>query len=248
MSPVLFAKTIARPLVLAVLLATATGCGVIDYFFLPPPEDTAQELFEAGNEAMREKRYDRAAEYFIQLKDRYPFSPYAVEAEMGLADAHYLDGEYELAEDAYKEFEALHPRHEQTPYVVYQIGMSNFSRLTSVDRPTTHITEALEYFYRLRDSYPDSEYADKAAEHIVACRRILAEHEVYVGDFYWQQEEYGAAWARYIYVVQTFSDIEDLAAYADRMAEMAYLRYRADESAEELRAKEGSWKDLFDWL
>ena len=69
-----------RHLVLAACLLLLSGCGIIDYFFLPPPEDTAQELYEGANDAMQEKNYSQAAQYYTKLKDNFPFSPYTVEA------------------------------------------------------------------------------------------------------------------------------------------------------------------------
>ena len=101
-----------RHLVLAACLLLLSGCGIIDYFFLPPPEDTAQELYEGANDAMQEKNYSQAAQYYTKLKDNFPFSPYTVEAELSLGDAFFLDGKYPEAAEAYKEFESLHPRHE----------------------------------------------------------------------------------------------------------------------------------------
>ena len=56
-----------RHLVLAACLLLLSGCGIIDYFFLPPPEDTAQELYEGANDAMQEKNYSQAAQYYTTL-------------------------------------------------------------------------------------------------------------------------------------------------------------------------------------
>lgn len=121
-----------RHLVLAACLLLLSGCGIIDYFFLPPPEDTAQELYEGANDAMQEKNYSQAAQYYTKLKDNFPFSPYTVEAELSLGDAFFLDGKYPEAAEAYKEFESLHPRHEAIPYVLYQVGMSNLKSFISL--------------------------------------------------------------------------------------------------------------------
>ena len=87
-------KSLLRSLVLALSLFTLSGCGIIDMVYLPPPEDTAQEIFESGNEAMSEKNYVRAAELYIKLRDTFPFSPYTLEGELALADCYFLDKEY----------------------------------------------------------------------------------------------------------------------------------------------------------
>ena len=237
-----------RHLVLAACMMLLSGCGVVDYFFLPPPEDTAQELYEGANDAMREKHFSQATEYYTKLKDNFPFSPYTVEAELALGDALFLDEKYPEAAEAYKDFESLHPRHEAIPYVLYQVGMSDLKSFISIDRPTTSTQEALEYFGRLRETYPDSEYAKKAAEEMGACRKLLAEHELYLGDVFWNMNKYGPAWKRYTYIVDNFSDVPDVSEHAKEKSLSAYYRYREQQSSEAREQITGSWKRWFDWL
>lgn len=225
-----------------------SGCGVLDYFFLPVPEDTAQELYEIGAEAMAEKNYYMAIEYFTKLKDRYPFSPYTVQAELSLADAYYLDGDYKDAMQAYMDFEAMHPRHEETPYVLFQIGVSAYKGFTAIDRPQGEVAQGLQYLYRLRESYPETEYAQASVEYIEKCRRILADREIFVADFYWRTEQYGPAWHRYQYVVDNFSDLPEVVTYAQERADMAYLEHQKEQSQDAREEIQGTWKDWFDWL
>lgn len=233
-------STLALVSVLALWLLS--GCALIDSYFLPPPEDTAQELFEAGMDAMGEKEYGDAQEYFTKIKDRFPFSPFALKAELALGDAYFLDEDYLLALDAYKEFEALHPTNEDIPYILFQIGNSNYMLFESIDRRQENIKEGLEYFYRLQETYPGTKYADAASDLIVKSRRILAEHEVYVADFFWRTEQYGPAWHRYQYVVENFSDVPDLRDYARQRAEYSYFEYQKTLSEEERLRIQDSWK------
>lgn len=225
-----------------------TGCGIIDHFFLPVPDDTVQEIFEAGNDAMREKQYVAAAKYFSLIKDDYPFSPYAVEAELSLGDAYFLDKEYHSAAEAYRDFEMLHPRHEAIPYVLYQLGLSLKLGYISVDRAATDVEEALEYFVRLQQTYPNTEYAEKAGEEIAASRKLLAQREVFIANVFWSMGNYQAAWTRFAYVVKNYADVTDVATYAGQMSEAAYIRYREGASEETRREIEGSWRNMFRWL
>ena len=237
-----------RHLVLAMCLTLLSGCGIIDYFFLPPPEDTAQELYEGANDAMRDKNYSQAAEYYLKLKDNYPFSPYTVEAELALGDALFLNEKYPEAAEAYKDFESLHPRHEAIPYVLYQVGMADLKSFISVDRPTTAAQESIEYFSRLRETYPNSEYAQKADVEIVNARRIIAELDLFLGDVFWNMKKYGPAWRRYTYIVDNFRDVSDVREHAQQKALAAYYKYREQQSQEAREQIEGSWKQWFDWL
>jgi len=224
------------------------GCGIIDYFYLPPPEDTAQELFESANDFMREKDYANASDRYRRLKDNYPFSPYAIEAELSLADAYFLDSEFHLAAEAYKEYESLHPRNPAIPYVLYQVGQSRLRAIISIDRPMTDAKEAYEYFQRLVETYPDSEYVESAREGMLKCRRYMAEHELYIGDMFWRMGRYGPAWKRYTFIVNNFKDVEEVHKHAEQKAPTAYLRYRETQSREVREQREGGWKKWLRWL
>lgn len=237
-------------LVMGVLACTLflSGCSLVDEYFLPPPDDTVQEIFEAGNDAMREKDYSQAIVYYTRVKDEFPFSPYVIESELALADAHYLAEDYLLAAEAYKDFETLHPRHEAIPYVLYQLGMSLKKSYTSIDHSATAVNEALEYFTRLQQEYPDTEYGKNAADRIAECRKTLAQRELFIANVFWGMENYQAAWTRYQHVVRTYPDVKEEAEYARTKGEAAYLKYRQEEAQSMRELQQGSWKDWFRWL
>ena len=242
------AKNLLRCLLLALSLGALAGCGIIDMLYLRPPEDTAQEIFEAANDAMSEKNYVRAVELYNKLRDNYPFSPYTIDAELSLGDAYFLDEEYELAAETYKDFEALHPRHEAMPYVLYQTGMSLLKQFRSIDRATTELQEAYDCFSRLQQSYPDSPYARSAEENMLTCRKLMAEHELYIADVFWHMGKYGPAWRRYEFVAENFKDVPEVAEHAREKSIAAYHQYRSEVAAETREKRQGSWKNWFTWL
>lgn len=241
-------KKYLRPLVVACCALWLSGCGIIDHFYLPPPEDTAQELFETANDFMAEKNYVAAVERYNKLREAYPFSPYTIDAELSLADAYFLDAEYTGAVEAYKDFESLHPRHKAVPYVLYQIGVARLKGFVSIDRPTNDLQEGYEYLDRLIKMYPNSEYETAAKEMQLQIRKLMAEHELYIADVFWQMEKYGPAWRRYTYVVESFSDVPEVAKHAKEKSTGAYHKYRQDQAKETRQAREGSWKKWFRWL
>jgi outer membrane protein assembly factor BamD len=241
-------KNIFRFLVVAAVLVLNSGCGVIDYYFLTPPEDTARELVEAGNEAMQAKEYGSAIEYYTKLKDRYPFSPFTPEAELKLGDAYFLDEQFRAASETYKEFEALHPRHEAIPYVLFQIGLSGYRQFDTIDLPQQSTTEALEYFRRVVEGYPGTQYAAEAKNYIRKCRRHQAQYEIFVADFYWRTERYEAAWRRYSFVAEEFPELDDIRNYARARGKVAYLKHQEAASNRSMEEENGSWKQYFDWL
>ena len=179
------------------------GCSL----FQAKEEKTARELAEDGMEALKDGETKEAIIAFQKLRDWYPFSQYAVLAELKLGDAHYQAQEYEEAIFAYEEFENLHPKNEAVPYVIYQIGRCFFDRLDSIDRDQTMATEAIRVFGRLISSYPESPFAKKAKQHVRVCQKSLAEHDLYVGHFYMRTKHYKAAIERFKTVIKRYPDL-----------------------------------------
>lgn len=184
------------------LVAAVVVCGCSA--FGPKEEKTADQLAEEGRQEFSEGDYNSAIEAYEKLRDWYPFSNFAKEAELKVADAHYRLEEYEQAITAYQQFERLHPNDEKIAYVIYQIGRCYFDRMRGIDRDQTYTEKALQEFKRLQNRYPESSYAEKANKHIQQCLKTLAGHEFYVGEFYFKQKHYKAALNRFLNVVNNY--------------------------------------------
>ena len=180
-----------------------SGCGL----FKTPVEKPAHELASEGMAAYRDGKYEKAIESFQKLKDWYPFSKFAILAELKVADAYFQQEQYEDAIFAYEEFERLHPRNEAVPYVIYQIGMCYFVRIDTVDRDQSSTQKALEAFDRLIRQFPDDPYSFTAVEHMKKCLKVLAGHEFYVGLFYFKSKHYKAALNRFKAVLEKYPDV-----------------------------------------
>jgi outer membrane protein assembly factor BamD len=168
---------------------------------------SAQQLAWDGMDAYEDGDYKDAIEYFQQLKDWYPFSKYAILAELKIADSHYHLEQYEEAIFAYEEFERLHPRNEAIPYVLYQIGRCYFDQIDTIDRDQTPARNAYRTFQRLDKQFPNDKYARSGAEHITTCVKSLAGNEYYVGVFYYKSKHYKAALNRFMTVLSDFPDV-----------------------------------------
>src|ERR1043166_18298 len=83
-------------LVIAVTLALGAGAscggkssaGAVDYSV------SAQKNYEKGLKELEDKDWIAASKYFSFIKSRFPYSKYAVLAEIRLADAEFGAGEY----------------------------------------------------------------------------------------------------------------------------------------------------------
>ncbi len=235
------------PFLLSLLFVTSCG-GIIDKYFIPVADDTVQEIFEAGNDAMEEKRYREAAKYFLDIKDNYPFSTYVVEAELSLGDAYYLNGLFLEAADAYRDFEELHPRHEAIPYVLLQVAKSTRQSYKSIDKATTELEIGLEYAERVINEYPSTDYAAAAQNEKMMIRQKIAERDVYIAQVYNKMGNYEAAWNRYTKISQNYPDLPEIQSYAEEQGNANFLLYREKDSETVREDRVGSWKNWFKWL
>lgn len=184
-------------------LFVLSGCA----WFGTKEEKSAQELASDGMDQFSNEKYKKSIESFEKLKDFYPFSKFAILAELKIADAYYKLNQYEEAIFAYEDFESLHPRNEAIPYVIYQVGRCYFEQIDTVDRDQTTAKKALDTFNRLKKQFPENSYSKKADDHIKTCLKSLSGHELYVGLFYFKSKHYKAALSRFKSVLLNYPDV-----------------------------------------
>jgi len=168
-----------------------------------PEQVLAQEAIEAFNK----RDYYKAVEDFQTIKDRYPFSQFAVLAQLKLADSHFNLDQYAEAIYEYEEFIKLHPENEAVPYVLYQTGMCYFKQMRGIDQDQTNTQKAVIEFQKLIQNYPESPFKVKAENRLAVCLKNLAEHELYIGRFYFKNEKYQAAKGRFEGILKNFPDL-----------------------------------------
>jgi outer membrane protein assembly factor BamD len=192
-------------LFLLLFIGGLTGCA--GCLFGDKRTETAEELAEKGMEYFDDEDYHDALKAFTTLKERYPYSRYAILAELKVADAHFHRREYAEAIAAYAEFLQLHPKNDAIPYVMYQIGECYYKQLLSEDRDQTPTRSAIAAFQRLVKEHPKSTYANAAQERIQDCRKLLLRHELYVAKFYFKSKHYEAALSRFEALLASYKDV-----------------------------------------
>ncbi|MCG8552553.1 MAG: outer membrane protein assembly factor BamD [Desulfobacterales bacterium] len=165
----------------------------------------AQQLAAEGAASFMNEDYQGAVKAYTDLKDWYPFSQYAILAELKIADAHFHLEEYPEAIAAYENFEKMHPKNEAVPYIINQIAMCWFNQIDTIDRDATPAQKALTEFQRLIRLFPEDEYSQKAVAYIDACIDNMASHELYIANFYNKTKKYEAALKRYQYIVENYA-------------------------------------------
>lgn len=186
----------------------------------PESPDMAEKLAEEAMHDFNHGDYYSARETFQKIKDQYPFSSQGLLAELKIADSDYYLKNYDEALTQYEEFEQNHPTNEAIPYVLFQIGMSHFKKIDSIDRDTSGASNAIKAFSRLLKTFPNSPYNEEAQIKIAYAKNFLARHELYVAKFYARTKEFKQAEGRLKYLLDTYPDAKVVGKARELLAEV----------------------------
>src|SRR3954462_337599 len=192
------------PLVLAASLGTSAGCATSDEATKPITYSlTAKQNYEKGLAELKDENYPEAQKYFQFVKQKFPFSKFAVLAELAIADTQLARGNYTEAVDSYKAFIRLHPTHEKVEngYAAYRVGQCYFKDMPddiwllppSYEKDQSAVNDALRELDDFRRKYPDSQYQKEAEPLRKEVLRRLVDHEVYIARFYLDRDKTKAA-------------------------------------------------------
>lgn len=190
-------------LVSAIHFAGLTGCSTSER-----NSDTPEGAFAIAQEFDKDERYEEAIRRYGEVKTKFPYSKYATLAELATADAYFKQESFPEAQVSYQGFKELHPKHAQSDYVTYRLGLSFYEQLPeSEDRDLTLAHSAILYFDEVLSQYPNSEYAKLAGEKRQESLRKLARKEIYIANFYFKREAYISALARYEGLLRTYPNV-----------------------------------------
>ncbi len=181
-------------------------------------KETARQNYEAAEAAFEGARWTEAVKYFELVKNKYPYSKYAVLAELRLADTHFAREKWLEAADGYRIFVRFHPRHEQVAYATFRVALSharaienNVSWLPFVEakeKDQAAAKDTIRACDEFLTRFPDDENVAEAKKLRADARGRLAEVDLYAAAFYRQREKWQGALWRYQKVGNDYADTE----------------------------------------
>lgn len=204
----MFRRTLAFLPVIA-LLAFTSGCS----WFQGKDDDTkekeaanipAVDLYAKASRALKTGDYEGAIQGFETLEARYPFGSYSEQAKLEAAYAYYKYGEQESAIATVDRYLQLHPRGENVDYALYLKGLASLKRGSSLTddyvrqrdlarRDQGALQLAYGSFSELVRRFPQSKYVEDSQQRLLEIRNLMAEHELYVAQYYMKRGAWIAA-------------------------------------------------------
>ncbi len=177
--------SVLRRTILASLLLATAGCGWLRP--APTPILPAEELYQIGETNLEKRRYAEARDSFKKIVERHPDSSYTARGRFLIGEAFYREGEFDKAIVEFKTFVSFYPRHQIADLVQYRLAMAYYDRLKPIEQDQGLAGKALDEFKKLVKEYPESRYAGDALAKIDICRGRLAQKELWVATYYFNQ-------------------------------------------------------------
>jgi outer membrane protein assembly factor BamD len=178
--------------------------------------NSAELAFNSAVEFENDERYEEALSKFNEVKNKHPYSKFAIESELHIADIQYKREAYIEAQTAYQLFKDFHPKNIKADYVTYRLAMSLYMQLPPTpDRDLAPSAKAIQYFTEVINAYPTSQYVKDSEDKKLACLKMLAEKEAYIGNYYFIRNKFEPAQRRYEQLLAKYPNLglDEIAMY-----------------------------------
>jgi len=183
----------AVTLIMFTILASISfqGCST------PQVNKSADLLYKDGEQFFKDEKYQDAITQWKKVKETYQSPELTTKAELGIANAYFMNEDFIEAAAGYEDFRKLHPKHSQSDFALYRQGLSYFKQIHGIDTDQTPVKNAQMILASYLTLYPAGEHRAEVQEKNRDCRDKQLQYELYVGRFYLKTEAYKAAIARF---------------------------------------------------
>lgn len=200
--------------VMIVAAALLVGCSSND----TKENMTEQQLYNEAQKYIKDEDFAQAVKNLQMIESRFPFGPYAEQAQLELIYAQYRAFQHEAAVASADRFIRLHPQHPNVDYAYYLKGLANYTEGTGIldrflptdmtQRDPGKALQSFDDFRQLLLRFPDSTYAADARARMTFLRARLGRYEVNVANYYFRRKAYLAAANRGRYVIENYPQTE----------------------------------------
>ena len=177
-------------------------------------------LFDRGQEELKERNWVRARDFFRQIVDNYPQSPFRPDAKLAVGDTYIGEDTTEsllLGINEFREFLTFYPTHPRADYAQFRLAFAYSEQMLAPDRDQTATRDTIKELQVFLDRYPNSSLAPEARKLMRTAQDRLSESSYRVGFHYYRMKYYRGAKDRFKEV------LEKDAEYTGRDAVYFYL-------------------------
>lgn len=217
---------------------------------------TVEDLYNRGVDALNSQRYPTAVAQFDLVEQNFPYSSWAVNAQLMQGYTQYLANNYTDAIGVLDRYIQLHPASRDIAYAYYLRALCYYEQIADVTRDQKGTVDAMAALQEVVNRFPETAYGRDARLKIDLARDHIAGHEMEIGRWYQNQHLYAAAIGRFQTVVNDYQNTNHVAEAMHRLVE-CYLTLGLTDEAKRTAAVlgynypgstwyEDSYRDLVD--
>jgi len=183
-----------------VIAALVAGCAEKSKALPAGTADADKFLFDRGTATAKDKKWLQAREYFRNLVDNYPQSPFRPDAKLALGDTYISDGGTEnllLAANEFREFLTFYPTHPRADYAQLQLARAYTSQMLAPERDQAATKDAIKEIEIFLQRFPNSTLMPEARRMEREAKDRLSEANYRVGFYYFRVRWYPGAIDRF---------------------------------------------------
>ena len=202
---------------------------------IDPATVPVEELYSRGVDSLNAGNLRTAATQFDNVEQYYPYSNWAVNAQLMQGYTQYKQNRYTDAIGTLDRFIQLHPSHRDIAYAYYLRALSFYEQITDITRDQRATQQAIGALREVVNRFPDSSYGRDARLKIDLCTDHLAGKEMEIGRYYERQRLYSAAIGRFQRVVDGYQTTNHVPEALHRLTEI-YLTLGLVDQAKKMAA------------
>jgi outer membrane protein assembly factor BamD len=217
------------------LAVTLAGCASKSSSLPPGAADADKFLFDRGTERAKEKKWLESREYFRNVVDNYPQSPFRPDAKLALGDTYIGDGGTEnflLAANEFREFLTFYPTHPRADYAQLQLARSFTLQMLAPERDQSATRDAIKEIEIFLQRFPNSALMPEARTMEREAKDRLSEANYRIGFYYFRVRWYPGAIDRFKDLLSTDPAYSNRDAVYYHLAESLYRSAEAGNQPE----------------
>lgn len=181
------------------LLLTACASNKADIY----AGDDPAYIYAVGHHDLQEGNYNSALIAYQSLDSQYPYTEYTKNGDLESIYAYYQNDKPALAAVAATRYLKIYPDDPHADYAYYVMGITDFDNgrgflqkyfpYDMSQHNAENYQKAFNYFNIVYTQYPKSPYADDARRRMIYLNNTLAQYNLNVAQFLFEQNAYVAA-------------------------------------------------------
>lgn len=185
-------------------------------------KNSAELSYTKAMKILQDKSYAEAADAFEKIDGDFPFSKWALKAQLMTVYARYKEEDYPKLLASADDFLRLNPASEYVPYVLYIKGLSYYNRIPSIERAQDDTQQASFIFRELAARFPQTQYATDAKSKLAFIDEHLAGAKMAVGRYQIKNKNYVGAAEHFHEVIVRYRQTNQVPEAYFRLLEIYY--------------------------